>query len=113
MPNPTEHCPDCGVGIGARHDTDCDWAQCAATGTQYLMCPDEGPDCRPDHWNGYMGGGKEAVDLGWWIVWVPPAPGEVGGRFVPCPPDMKDAIPDTQRVMRTHKWDRARECWVR
>lgn len=95
---PQESCPDCGVGIGERHDGGCDVARCWHTGGQRVSCPCVAyGECGEDEWSGFWPGVPECQEHGWVTV-------DEKTRYV---------IWDLNRLMTECRWDRGERRWVK
>lgn len=102
-------CSYCQVPAGARHERNCDWALCKATGVQQLQCGGEfhefngreygehEEECIPSVFTGYYKYELEATEYGWYT-----APNSIWG-----------VMEDINRVARECRWDSELERFVR
>jgi hypothetical protein len=103
-------CYGCGATEGQVHDEDCDHAQCALSGEQYIQCDErEHPDeeCRPTTWAGSGSEELACEEYGWYAIFVPRE------GFMPCEPTAEGAECDLNRVRLACDWDRQAQRWVR
>ena len=106
-----QRCPDCGVGVGELHYTECDVERCPDCGNQLLMCGgiciEDGEDpMSPIPWDGYWPGEKECQELGWYVTLVK------GAGWIRCDKDAPDAVEDLNRLVTEAKWDKKKAKFV-
>lgn len=62
---PSETCPDCGVGVGDRHEAGCDVERCSNCAGQRLGCGCETHDPDLSVWIGLWPGEVTGILKGW------------------------------------------------
>src|ERR1700676_654309 len=113
MTSTSNHCPDCGAGVGQLHSIGCDVERCPYCGGQLISCTcdglgiDEVPDDDRIPWTGVWHGVEEARNFGWFVK-----PGPKGKGWVPCSKDDPEATEDLNRLHVESKWDRKKKRFV-
>ena len=88
-----DHCPDCGVPIGEKHEDGCDVERCPHCGGQALGCVGFDPnDLRRQPWDGRWPGEADAERLGFFI----------GGDR---------SLPDINRLFAECRWNPEAQRW--
>ncbi len=100
-------CPDCQVGVGARHEVGCDVARCLACGGQRLGCACSGRG--RDVWTGEWPGKMECRDFGWYAYFAPNG----SPSWRPCDADHPGATEDLNRLAVEGVWIRTGRRFVR
>jgi hypothetical protein len=109
MTTTSDNCPDCGVGPGEFHSTDCDVQQCPYCGRQLISCPCRRKPPLVDRmpWSGLWPGVAECQEFGWFSRLTP------GKGWMPCEADEPGAVEDLNRLHTEARWDREEKRFVR